>query len=53
MLTLEQLRAGKLAGARHLKIACGLERFPREIFDLADTLEILDLSGRDRSRHSC
>jgi hypothetical protein len=45
MLTLEQLRAGKLAGARHLKIACGLERFPREIFDLADTLEILDLSG--------
>lgn len=45
MHTLEQLRAGKLAGARHLKIACGLETFPREIFDLADTLEILDLSG--------
>ncbi len=45
MHTLEQLRAGKLAGARHLKIACGLETFPREIFDLAATLEILDLSG--------
>lgn len=45
MHTLEQLRAGKLAGARHLKIACGLETLPREIFDLADTLEILDLSG--------
>ena len=45
MHTLEQLRTGKLAGARHLKIACGLESFPREIFDLADTLEILDLSG--------
>jgi hypothetical protein len=37
MNTLENLRAGKLAGARHLKLACGLETFPREIFDLADT----------------
>ena len=45
MNTLENLRAGKLAGARHLKLACGLETFPREIFDLADTLEVLDLSG--------
>lgn len=43
--TLEQLRAGQLAGARHLKLACGLTEFPREIFDLADTLETLDLSG--------
>ncbi|WGS54801.1 protein kinase [Paraburkholderia sp. D15] len=43
--TLEQLRAGELAGARHLKLACGLSEFPREIFDLADTLEVLDLSG--------
>ncbi|MGZ2747396.1 protein kinase [Burkholderia stagnalis] len=43
--TLEQLRAGQLAGARHLKLACGLTEFPREIFDLADTLEMLDLSG--------
>jgi hypothetical protein len=42
---LEQLRAGQLAGARRLKLACGLSEFPREIFDLADTLEILDLSG--------
>ena len=45
MNTLENLRSGKLAGARHLKLACGLETFPREIFDLADTLEVLDLSG--------
>lgn len=30
---------------RHLKLACGLTEFPREIFDLADTLEVLDLSG--------
>ncbi|MFT0172574.1 leucine-rich repeat-containing protein kinase family protein [Paraburkholderia mimosarum] len=43
--TLEQLRDGRLAGARQLKLACGLTEFPREIFDLADTLEVLDLSG--------
>ena len=43
--TLEDLRAGKLAGSRRLKLACGLSEFPREIFDLADSLEILDLSG--------
>ncbi|KWB49315.1 protein kinase [Burkholderia ubonensis] len=43
--TLAQLRAGQLAGARHLKLACGLTEFPREIFDLADTLETLDLTG--------
>jgi len=43
--TLEDLRAGKLAGSRRLKLAGGLTEFPREIFALADTLEILDLSG--------
>jgi hypothetical protein len=43
--TLERLRAGQLTGSRHLKLACGLREFPREIFDLADTLEVLDLSG--------
>ena len=43
--TLEHLRAGQLAGTQRLKLACGLTEFPREIFDLADTLEILDLSG--------
>lgn len=45
MHTLEQLRSGALIGAGRLKLACGLSEFPREIFDLADTLEILDLSG--------
>lgn len=45
MQTLDQLRAGELAGVRRLKLSCGLTSFPREIFDLADTLEILDLSG--------
>ncbi|WP_233272899.1 leucine-rich repeat-containing protein kinase family protein [Paraburkholderia acidisoli] len=43
--TLDQLRAGQLAGATQLKLACGLSEFPREIFDLAETLEVLDLSG--------
>jgi hypothetical protein len=43
--TLEDLCAGRLAGSRRLKLACGLTQFPREIFDLAGTLEILDLSG--------
>lgn len=43
--TLEQLRAGQLAGAQRLNLSCGLSEFPREIFDLADTLEVLDLSG--------
>jgi hypothetical protein len=43
--SLEQLQRGQLKGARQLKLACGLTEFPREIFDLAETLEVLDLSG--------
>ena len=42
---MEQLRAGQLAGAQRLSLSCGLTSFPPEIFDLADTLEILDLTG--------
>lgn len=45
MHTLEQLRSGALAGSQRLTMRCGLTEFPREIFTLADTLEILDLSG--------
>jgi hypothetical protein len=45
MHTLEQLRSGALAGTVRLQLACGLTEFPPEIFDLADSLEILDLSG--------
>jgi hypothetical protein len=45
MHTLEELRAGKLAGARRLDLAAGLTEFPEEIFDLADSLEVLNLSG--------
>jgi len=43
--TLAELRAGRLAGATRLDLSCGLTEFPREIFGLADTLEILNLSG--------
>lgn len=45
MHTLQQLRSGALAGAQRLSMRCGLTEFPREIFALADTLEILDLTG--------
>jgi hypothetical protein len=45
MQTLQQLRTGELAGAVRLQLRCGLTEFPREIFDLAETLEILDLTG--------
>ncbi len=39
------LRSGKLAGISRLDLSCGLTHFPAEIYDLADTLEILNLSG--------
>ncbi|WP_426492230.1 leucine-rich repeat-containing protein kinase family protein [Hymenobacter sp. 102] len=45
MHTLQQLRAGELAGATRLDLREGLTEFPREIFALADTLEILNLTG--------
>jgi hypothetical protein len=45
MHTLAQLREGRLAGAIRLDLSCGLTAFPREIFDLADSLEVLNLSG--------
>ena len=45
MDTLSLLRSGKLAGSTRLDLSCGLQQFPAEIYDLADTLEILNLSG--------
>lgn len=44
LTTLQALQRGDLAGARELRLP-GLSTFPPEIFGLADTLEILDLSG--------
>lgn len=43
--TLTLLRAGHLTGVTRLDLHCGLAEFPREIFDLADSLEILNLTG--------
>lgn len=45
MHTLEQLRSGELKGTKQLSISENLKTFPIEIFDLADTLEFLDLSN--------
>lgn len=45
MQTLEQLRSGKLQGIKRLTLSENLTFFPEEIFDLAETLEILDLSN--------
>lgn len=43
--TLALLNAGKLAGATHIKISAGLKHFPSDLYALADSLEILDLTG--------
>ena len=43
--TLEQLRAGALRGARQLSLRERLRGLPEAVYTLADTLEVLDLSG--------
>lgn len=45
MHTLHQLRSGELKGIKRLTLSENLTSFPEEIFELADTLEILDLSN--------
>lgn len=49
MHTLQQLQEGQLKGNKQLKLSCGLTEFPAEIISLADTLEVLDLSGNQLS----
>ncbi|MBE5317689.1 protein kinase [Pedobacter sp. MR2016-19] len=44
MQNLLALQSGELKGAVSLKLSENLTEFPREIFELADTLEVLDLS---------
>jgi len=44
-----QIHAAKFSGSLRLNLSCGLKEFPAEIYDLADTLEILDLSGNKLS----
>lgn len=45
MHTLAQLCSGELKGTKRLLISENLTSFPPEIFELADTLEFLDLSN--------
>ena len=47
MNTLSELKTGKLAGAKHLQLVEQLSEFPTDIFKLADTLEVLDLSNNN------
>ena len=47
--SLADLESGKLIGIKRLKLACGLNHFPLEILELADSLEILDLSDNNLS----
>lgn len=50
MQTLQQLKSGQLRGSKRIKLSCCLTTFPEEIFTLAETLEILDLSGNKLSQ---
>ncbi len=44
--TLAALLAGKLQGATHLDLrGCGLQELPAAVLGLADTLQVLDVSG--------
>lgn len=45
MNTLEQLRSGSLAGATRLDLCSELQSLPPEVYGLAETLEVLNLSG--------
>jgi Protein tyrosine and serine/threonine kinase/Leucine rich repeat len=47
METIDLLRSGRLQGIKRLDLAAGLTEFPIEIFDLADSLEILNLSDNN------
>lgn len=45
MHTLERLQRGDLAGITRLDLGAGLTELPQEVFGLADSLEILNLSS--------
>ena len=44
-----QLKNRKFSGEKELKLACNLTEFPKEIFELCDTLEVLDLTDNNLS----
>ena len=47
MKTLKELKSGNLIGSKNIKIAARLETFPKELYSLVDTLEILDLTDNN------
>ena len=49
MQTLAKLKSGELDGVKRLTLAEGLSEFPEEIFNLRETLEVLDLTGNSLS----
>lgn len=49
MHNLAQLKSGELTGVKRLQINEELTEFPVEVFSLAESLEILDLSGNQLS----
>ena len=49
MNTLEELKSGSLVGSTRVKMAEGLETFPKELYTLTDSLEILDLTDNNLS----
>jgi len=50
MYTLKQLQNGELQGLKEVTLSDNLTTFPRELFDLVDTLEFLDLSHNHLSK---
>lgn len=42
--TLDKLKSGQLKGTKNLVLACALKEFPRDIFTLSETLEVLDMT---------
>lgn len=49
MQTLKELKNGNLLGSKSIKIAVGLETFPKELYTLVETLEVLDLTDNNLS----
>lgn len=47
MHTIQQIRSGELTGAKQIKISEHLTAIPQELYQYADTLEVLDLSGNE------
>jgi len=47
--TLSQLQSGELVGVKRLTLSENLDTFPMEILNLAESLEVLDLSNNQLS----